>query len=287
MSKMIFEEFKNTLVAKMNEAQPVQLMGNIITAAPLNRSEGKHVIPCISVWKMYDLYLAGNDIDSIARNALNALNSADAHDINPDSLYDKEDMQIIACAVPKARLKMYDEPIYDEFLDLAIIYRRMVQATDNMLGSAVITKKYLDTLGITKEEMLKKVDNAVETCTLYDVIGYLGEGRDGYNTDILTLDDGPVVVKRKGDIAAHWMGAGAAFLSGIIPKIAEKNNCDVIILPSSIHELLLMPDYGDDDYEARAEMVARINETEVLPEDQLSDHVYGWSRAEGRYVIRA
>ena len=46
------------------------------------------------------------------------------------------------------------------------------------------------------------------------------------------------------------------------------------ILPSSIHELLLVPDDGTMSPEEAAEMVAAVNSQEVSPEDRLVDGAF-------------
>lgn len=53
---------------------------------------------------------------------------------------------------------------------------------------------------------------------------------------------------------------------------------DIIILPSSIHEVLLLPDDGDISYNEMSRLVAHINQTEVPKEDRLSNQVYFYSR---------
>ena len=55
---------------------------------------------------------------------------------------------------------------------------------------------------------------------------------------------------------------------------------DYFILPSSIHEVLLLRDDGNMDYRALEAMVREINATQVAPEERLSDQVYHYDVAE-------
>ena len=64
----------------------------------------------------------------------------------------------------------------------------------------------------------------------------------------------------------------------IIKDFADQEEADVIILPSSIHEVLLLPDDGDISYNEMSRLVAHINQTEVPKEDRLSNQVYFYSR---------
>ena len=58
------------------------------------------------------------------------------------------------------------------------------------------------------------------------------------------------------------------------------------ILPSSVHELLLLPaSYDDMALETLAEMVRTINDTEVKKCDVLSSHIYLYNAEEKRLEI--
>ena len=70
------------------------------------------------------------------------------------------------------------------------------------------------------------------------------------------------------------MNAASLILHEDIRKqIGEFMKGDYYILPSSIHETLLLPDNGDFDVKALNAMVKEVNATEVALEDILSDKV--------------
>ena len=60
---------------------------------------------------------------------------------------------------------------------------------------------------------------------------------------------------------------------------------DIIILPSSIHEVLLLPDEGDISCDEMSRLVTHINQTEVPKEDRLSNQVYLYSRETGEVTM--
>ena len=49
------------------------------------------------------------------------------------------------------------------------------------------------------------------------------------------------------------------------------------MLPSSTHEVLIVPKSFMDDPDQLAEMVRQVNEDAVQPEDRLSDNVYEYN----------
>ena len=68
-------------------------------------------------------------------------------------------------------------------------------------------------------------------------------------------------------------GAGILFCDSVLQKIHEKLG-DYFVLPSSIHELIIVPVSEGIDRDELTEMVKTINATEVAPADRLSDKVY-------------
>ena len=78
-------------------------------------------------------------------------------------------------------------------------------------------------------------------------------------------------------------GATCLLYPGVLEDFATKLDCDFYILPSSIHEVILVPKVKTDtmdflDAKQRLEgMVREINETQVAVEEVLSDTVYEYS----------
>ena len=71
-------------------------------------------------------------------------------------------------------------------------------------------------------------------------------------------------------------GAAAIFIPDVMEQISKKMPEGFFILPSSIHEVMVLPKTLGASTESLDEMVSSINEMQVDPEDQLSDfaHVY-------------
>ena len=73
-------------------------------------------------------------------------------------------------------------------------------------------------------------------------------------------------------------GAACMFYPDILKNFAEEKNSDLYILPSSIHEVILLPATEDMEKENLLEMVTEINKTQVQECDVLADSVYYYSR---------
>lgn len=80
-------------------------------------------------------------------------------------------------------------------------------------------------------------------------------------------------------------GAAAVLYDNALRDISEKLGADFVILPSSIHEMIVLPYDKSLRMKELGEIVEVINETEVSREDRLSDHVYLYSRRTGAVTI--
>lgn len=75
---------------------------------------------------------------------------------------------------------------------------------------------------------------------------------------------------------AQINGATAILYPNLLQEIGEATQSNFFILPSSIHEVILMKDNGDMNAEELQRMVMEINRTQVAPEEVLSDEVYSY-----------
>lgn len=70
-------------------------------------------------------------------------------------------------------------------------------------------------------------------------------------------------------------GASAILNRSALAEFGRKHNIKkAIVMPSSIHEMILYPYECDDDMENYTNLVKEINKKEVLPEEQLADQAY-------------
>ncbi|GLB31616.1 hypothetical protein LAD12857_35390 [Lacrimispora amygdalina] len=80
--------------------------------------------------------------------------------------------------------------------------------------------------------------------------------------------------------SSNYFGASVLLYPEVLKQLSQNTNSNLFILPSSIHELILMRDNGDMDAAELQAMVASVNKTELVPEDILSDEVYYYDKNE-------
>ncbi len=80
-------------------------------------------------------------------------------------------------------------------------------------------------------------------------------------------------------------GSACMIYPDLLFLLAEKMDSNFFILPSSIHEIILLKDSGNENPEELREMILEVNRTQVEPEEILSDSLYYFSRKERNVKI--
>jgi len=80
-------------------------------------------------------------------------------------------------------------------------------------------------------------------------------------------------------------GASALLYSRSMKLLAGRLNRNLVILPSSVHEVILVPDDGMTEKDFYRKMVKEVNDTQVDPEERLSYNVYYYDRVLERVTI--
>lgn len=175
---------------------------------------------------------------------------------------------------------------YVEMTDLAIVCYLVVYESEGTHSSALVHHSLLECWEINEEELFAQAYcNSAEftpACcsSLYELLcNNLPESRmpeapedfeDPLTFYIMTNDEG-------------FFGAACILQENALKNFADKVQDDVIIVPSSIHEVLLAPLNSAPDIAAFNDMVAEVNEEAVLVTERLSNHIYIYRR-EGRYL---
>lgn len=81
-------------------------------------------------------------------------------------------------------------------------------------------------------------------------------------------------------------GAAVICDTDLLRNVAQKYDSDILIIPSSIHECILVVncDQIQSDMASFDFMVQEVNNTEVDEEERLSDHVYVYRKDTGKIV---
>lgn len=82
-----------------------------------------------------------------------------------------------------------------------------------------------------------------------------------------------------------FFGATALFYPDVQAKVADATGGSYYILPSSVHELIVLPDNGTFEERELARMVQSVNSCEVRPEEQLGNKVLYYNASMDRLMV--
>lgn len=169
------------------------------------------------------------------------------------------------CVRPKAE---GSDQLTRPFLDMELYIRAYLAEDSEGMRSVVLTHNLCKTLGISEDEVFHQaIKNTAKETTCMEMGAILPFAAPNCGVYIIS--------------AGKLNGAGAiATLSNAIPFSSG------YILPSSIHELIFVPDeYSKETTEGYKEMVKEVNSTAVDPSDFLSDSVYYYDCVEQKISL--
>lgn len=168
-----------------------------------------------------------------------------------------------------------------EYLDMSVIYISTMQ--DGM--NAIMNNSIMEVFDITEQELFENAYNNTKSDTqiyeMKDLMQSLLLGGEIQNLleDDSFIDDGQEMKLFVMTNSEKLFGAGTVLISEHLQFLAEKLNDDLYIIPSSLHECLILP---KSSMEAKnvADMIYEVNMFEVDMKDRLSNNVYSFTRGD-------
>ncbi len=170
---------------------------------------------------------------------------------------------------------------YVKLLNLAVIFRFMI----NEITSCVITNEMLKRWNITEDTLIEAAFlNMKETkFTIKKVADVLRE-KMGVDLSCEEIDECPLYIMSN---ESQVFGASGLVRKDLLKEFVHKIGKDIFVLPSSIHEVLLVPATDEVEVEYLKEMVKCVNESSVDKADWLSDNIYFFGRDKAKLEIAA
>ncbi len=166
---------------------------------------------------------------------------------------------------------------HERMEDLAAVYRFIVNSNDDGRASILVTNAMIENMGVTPEQLrADALENApiIRPAVITGLNEVMMELMGPEMFQMMGLDQMPPEVMYVATVPDKVSGAGILAYQDFMDQAADKLGGDFYILPSSLHEILLVPDERGMEPAELKEMVKQVNATEVKPEEKLSDNVY-------------
>ena len=297
---MTYDTFKEQILAGMKARIPLASLSiqsvvknNNVQLDGLTIMEGgTNLSPTIYLNYFYETYQNGVEFSSILDTILHTYQSnkprgkidtsffTDYANVRPHIAYKLIHYE-------RNRLLLADLPHF-RYLDLAIVFYCLVSSSPSGSATILIRKDHLRFWNISPTQLFDAAKENTPRLLSYDLRNMKDLMEELLAPAHSTLSD-PDIKKEDAAICPMYVltnqnklnGASCILYEHLLEHFADRLCCDLYILPSSIHEVILIPATSDTSYQELSQMVQEVNDTQVSPEEILSDHVYYFSRSSG------
>ena len=296
---MTYYQFVQAVESRIKEAVKESVAVRIHTAEKNNGTirrgltlteQDINISPTIYLEEYYRQFQNGGSLEHITSDILRLYNEVRFQKSwGEEKLYDYSQVKekvIYRLVNYESNEKMLRNVPYIVYLDLAIVFCVLLEVTKYGTATMAIRNDHLDLWGVEKEELYRQASENTskflpdDFSSMSAVIEELTEESEAHISFEDKEEEMYVLSNR-----IHSYGAAAILYSGRMEGIGMYLKSNYYILPSSVHEVIVVPEKAAVEKEELSAMVAEINRTQVEAEEVLSDHAYYYDRKKGRLFM--
>lgn len=307
---MNFEEFINTIKDTIKEYLPEDYRDaevNILENRKLNTNytgltvtrEGDTLAPTINLNNLFDSYSKHpeHSITAVMQEVASVIqHTPETFDIGRIMDYDRVKKNLfMRLSAAKKNKDLLEHAPHIRKEDLAITFHIMLDQSDKGTATTMINDNMMEAYGIDLDQLYQdallnspvicpaQIENMGEALSRMMIEDMKSAGAPPEVIQEMEKDlkesnkDNPMTIITNDRLVD---GASAIFYPGVMDLVGERMKGDYFILPSSVHETLVVPDDGRVSLQELTDMVKEVNMTQVNPEDQLTDQVYHYDIAD-------
>ena len=237
------------------------------------RHEDSRISPTIYLESFYEMYETGTPFGEImnmlymyeTRSRCTDIRAEEYTDF--DSIKDRLIYKIVNFDMNR---ELLEHVPYVSWNDLAIVFCCVLEGGENGYATVLVRNEHLKMWDIDRDELYDLARENTprimsdELKTIDEVLPHM----------FLTPAPDMYILSNEHRV----FGATCMLYSAHLKEVADSHSGGIYILPSSIHEVILMPEKCACDEDYMREMIREINSTEVDLEDRLSDNLYYYDR---------
>jgi len=245
---------------------------------------GQNLAPTIYLDYYYGQYERGRSFSDITDDILTAYREnrpKSPVDISFFTDYDKVKSRVTMKLINYERNRELLKRVpYYRFLDLAIVFLCLVESDSSGTATVLIHNEHLTYWGITRDDLYALAMANTPQLLRYDLRSmtevlrelFADEFADPAGNDL--IEPFPIYVLSN----QHRLNGSSCILyQHLLHDFARHIGSDFYILPSSVHEVLLIPADNQISMSTLSSMVRDVNSSQLAREEILSDHVYYYS----------
>jgi len=261
LHKLLPEEYENATYT----INYVDRLGGGYTGLTIRKVDEEEIVPTINMSLFYEYYREGKPIKDILNRMIYIICNERYHNhlewINDYNIV--KDKLFIRLSNGERNKEMLKNIPHLNIEDLVITYHIYIESNNHSVDSIMINNRLLNKYHLTT---LKLHQDAIENSPKLFPIYINSLEKYLFNTQ----GDSSVIYLSN---SVQVNGAATIIYPNTLKMIADKLNSGFYVVPSSIHEVLIVPPNIKSLYELE-QLVHEVNEKRVSIDEQLSNHVY-------------
>lgn len=271
----IFENVadRENLLIELHNTQKVNQMDQISLTV---RHKDCNVAPSVPLSAAFEAFQNGESLETILHSIENSIVShtpTQNLDVNYVTEYDNVKDQIIPKVVnTDLNKELLNRVPHYNLGDLSVLFAIKLSHPEIGGGQITVTNQIFDSWGVKDSQLMDEaLKNMKEATQCSDLFGEIASMHPDLAEEFPRIENGPLIISNEDKL----FGAVSIMDIDFMKTLCERVDGDVVIIPSSIHECLILNDEHTEEQEkALNAMVHEVNRTTVAKEDFLSDHVY-------------
>lgn len=249
--------------------------------------KGKDIAPTIYLDSFYELYTNGENIKNIIRQieVIYEQNKNNVtFDVNILKHFDTIKDKIVYKVVNyRSNEKLLEQVPHKRILDLAVVFYCLLDNEYGRSATALIYNNNLKNWNVTIDDVykaaLKNTPDLLHSkiSSMAALFEKCGVNVDGEEVDLKDYVPSDMYVLTN---ESKLNGAACILYENVLYDFAQKLGADLYILPSSVHEVILLPKLSMFEKDELVNMVKEVNTEGAAADEVLSDHVYEYNRTE-------
>lgn len=250
----------------------------------------KNIAPTIYINSFYDRYREGVSLKAVVSEIIRIYNqNKNSININADYFENYENVRktiVYKLVNYQKNKKLLEDVPYKRVLDLAVVFYCLIEQRKGVSATALIHNEHLRIWNVTEDEIYNDALKNTPVLLAGSIVPMSKILSEIAGT--APVDNDEKVCEYTGEDILYVLtnssrvnGAACILYDNLLKKFANNVHSDLYILPSSVHEVIIVPKKNAFDKSELADMVREVNEQGVSQDEILSDNVYEYNRKNG------
>lgn len=249
--------------------------------------EGSNISPTIYLEEYFEQFQKHKSIDAVVKNILRLYEEVRVEHTWEMSMlqnFSKTRQKIVYKLIGEEENKELLETIpHVRYLDLAIVFYILLDISEFGTAVVLITNDIMKRWNIEKEMLysiahqntkkLLPAEFQTMRSVMAELLGKESVAEEGEDSMYILTND------------LRSFGAACILYDEVLEHIGKQLGENYYVLPSSVHEVIIVPESKSPNRVELEEMIEEINDTQVEEEEILSYRAYYFSRKENRLLL--